>query len=181
MRVISGKYKGRKLVAPTGLNTRPTLDRVKETLFNIIAGDLHGARVLDLFAGSGQLGVECLSRGASEVVFVDGSREAINCIKQNLSFVTDKNTVLFAKYPAVLGLLVGQFDVVLLDPPFKSGVYTEVMEELLKRNLLNDNALVVCECDVKQEMPQNIGSLVLEKQRKAGSAVSYSFYRKEEI
>ena len=204
MRVISGKYKGRKLSAPAGLNTRPTLDRAKETLFNIIADRLSLSRVLDLFAGSGQLGIECLSRGATEAVFADSSYEAIACIWKNTSlffpqqkkcfssyeaiaciwkntsFVEEKIKILHAMYPAVLKMLDGTFDVVLLDPPFKAGLYCDILQSLQREELLSDGATVVCECDIAEKMPERVDKLVLEKQRKAGSTVMYCIYRKEE-
>ena len=180
MRVISGKYKGRKLSAPAGLNTRPTLDRAKETLFNIIADRLSLSRVLDLFAGSGQLGIECLSRGATEAVFADSSYEAIACIRKNTSFVEEKIKILHARYPAVLKMLDGTFDVVLLDPPFKAGLYCDILQSLQREELLSNGATVVCECDIAEKMPERVDKLVLEKQRKAGSTVMYCIYRKEE-
>lgn len=124
MRVIAGIAKGRKLVAPKGYKTRPTADRVKESLFNIIAGAVEGAAVLDLYAGSGSLAIEALSRGAGSAVMVDNDRAAIMAIKRNLAAtgLADQAIVMNAPASRALAYLSRQnqaFDLILLDPPYK--------------------------------------------------------------
>ena len=119
MRIIAGKYKGRKLASLKGDATRPTLDRVRENLFNILSGRVCGAKVLDLFSGTGAIGVEALSRGASDVVFCDQSRDAVGVIRTNLKTVGENRRVVCADYKQCLRALGDeQFDLIYLDPPY---------------------------------------------------------------
>ena len=127
MRVITGTARGRKLKTPEGMDIRPTTDNVKESIFNIIQFDIEGRRVLDLFAGTGQLGIECLSRGAKEAVFVDSSREAVKIIKDNLKTCGFSAPVMQMDSQSFLRSC-GQFDLILIDPPYDSGLYEGVLE-----------------------------------------------------
>lgn len=141
MRVISGKSRGKKLISLEGDNTRPTLDRVKEALFNIIQFDIKDAVVLDLFAGTGALGIEALSRGAKEVVFCDKVPDAIKVIKQNVTNTSnlDKATIINKDCKDVLKDLSKQnkkFDIVFLDPPYKTNLAIESMQKIIMSNLL---------------------------------------------
>ena len=175
MRIITGKYKGRKLVAPNG-NTRPTLDRAKETLFNML-GDLRGATVLDLFAGSGQIAAECLSRGAVRAVMCDNSREAAQAIVENFAKLGEKPELYKCEYSACLRALVGaKFDLVYVDPPYKSGVYNDVLTSVVSLGLLADDGEIVCEHVAELPLPQQIAGLVAYKSRKVGT-VMFTFYR----
>ena len=123
MRVITGSAKGRKLKELQGRETRPTTDRVKEGLFNIIQFDIEGRRVLDLFAGTGQLGIECLSRGADRCTFVDLRKEAAALIRENLTWcaLQERAQVIQGDYLAYLTRCGETFDLILLDPPYGSG------------------------------------------------------------
>ncbi len=147
MRVISGSARGRKLISPKGLDTRPTADIVKESLFNIIQFDIQGRRVLDLFAGSGQLGIECMSRGAQSAVFIDERRDAVNIIKENLKKCGFNAEVL--QTDAVTYLQRGEkFDIVFVDPPYDSEYYEIVMKNINLFDILNEGGIIIIESRV---------------------------------
>ena len=122
MRIVAGRYRGRKLTPPSDDSVRPTTDRIKETVFNILQWNVEGARVLDLFAGSGALGIECLSRGAAEVVFADKSPASVALIRQNLKGIEGSYRVLTADFMGVLRSGEDKFDLIFIDPPYKSGL-----------------------------------------------------------
>lgn len=179
MRVIAGKYKGRTLVAPKH-DTRPTLDRMKETLFNIINFKLQCATVLDLFAGSGQLAIESLSRGASRAIVCDNSREAVSVIKSNFDKVGATADVYCCDYKVCLDRLNCELDVVFVDPPYMSGVYVDVLTQLDKRNLLSSGGIVVCEHLAEIELPTSVADLQVYDSRKMGT-VQFDFYKRRDL
>ena len=179
MRVITGKYKGRSLVAPK-TDARPTLDRMKETLFNIVNPSLQGADVLDLFAGSGQLAIECLSRGASRAILCDNSRDAVTAIKANYEKIDVVPELMFCDWRDCLKRLPCQMDLVFVDPPYKSGLYIEVLQQLDTRNILKPTGYVVCEHAVEDDLPTTVGNLKCFDCRKMGT-VKFSFYRRSEL
>lgn len=157
MRIISGTARGSKLATLEGLETRPTLDRVKEPLFSIIQNYVKDAIVLDLFAGSGALGLETLSRGAKQVIFSDSSSKAINVITQNLEKTkfTDKAIVLSNSYEEVLKLMVNEkkeFDIIFLDPPYASGLLEQIVLYIKDHNLLKKDGIIVIETDAEIEI-----------------------------
>ena len=178
MRVITGKYKGRTLVAPKNV-ARPTLDRMKETLFNIINGKLQDACVLDLFAGSGQLAIECLSRGASRAILCDNSRDALDAIKQNFEKIGEKPEIMFCDFRDCLKRINCSIDIVFVDPPYQSGFYVDVLREIDTRNILSNDGWVVCEHSVDIDLPDNVGNLARFDCRKMGT-VKFSFYQRSE-
>ncbi len=146
MRVISGKYRGRRLQAPEGKGVRPTTDRVKEAMFSVIQFDIPEASVLDLFAGSGALGIEALSRGAKDCIFVENNRRHIDCLKQNLEKVSDPFEIISADFLAALKRLCGRkFDLVFCDPPYDSDYYKKAMTFLIENDMINENGVVVME------------------------------------
>ncbi len=149
MRIITGKARGTKLQTLAGEATRPTAERTKEAVFSIINFDIAGARVLDLFAGSGQLGLEALSRGADYAVFNDSSREAAAIIRANAekTHFTDMCEILSTDWKPVLRRFSGRekFDIVFLDPPYAGGFLPKVLAELVEKDLLADGAVIVCE------------------------------------
>ena len=148
MRVIAGSRKGRELIAPKGLHTRPTLAKVKEAMFGMIQFDLEGAVVLDLFSGSGSLGIEAVSRGAEHAVLVDSDRNAISVIRSNVKRLglEDCVTVVQGDSISYLGNAGGRrFDVVLLDPPYETDLESRALAALDDNRLLNDGAIVICE------------------------------------
>ena len=147
MRIIGGENRGRRLFAPEGDETRPTSDKVREALFNIIRNDVPGARVLDLFAGSGALSLEALSRGADSAVLCDKSRKAVAAIRRNIELTGDgsRTQVLCSDWQ---GALSGRFSLVFLDPPYRmTAVYAEAANRLLAGGHLTEDALIVMEHD----------------------------------
>lgn len=154
MRVIGGKYKGHSLFAPKGLRIRPTSDLVKEAIFDILNLDWRKKAVLDLFAGTGNLGIEALSRGADKAVFVDSSTEAIRSIKKNLSFLGISEAVILRRdITKGVNFLKkwAPFDVVFIDPPYKRGLIEKILKLLLKPpNILNTESILVIEHYFKQ-------------------------------
>jgi len=153
MRVITGSARGRKLKTPEDYDIRPTTDNVKESLFNIIQFDIEGRRVLDLFAGTGQLGIECLSRGAREAVFVDKSREAVKIVKENLKSCGLHGTVVQQDALSYLKGC-GRFDLIFIDPPYDAGLYESVLENVNSIDILADGGIIICESRRDRAMPQ---------------------------
>lgn len=149
MRIITGKARGTKLQTLAGEATRPTAERTKEAIFSIINFDIAGARVLDLFAGSGQLGLEALSRGAEYAVFNDSSREAAAIIRANAekTRMTDSCEILSTDWQPVLRRFAGreQFGLVFLDPPYAGGFLPKVLAKMTEWDLLSAGAVIVCE------------------------------------
>ena len=176
MRIIAGIYKGRIVPSPKGLDVRPTLDRTKETLFNIINFNLPNAVVLDLFAGTGQLGFEALSRGAEKVAFCDVDKRCTQNISQFASLLKANCTVHNQTYDAFLATTNQKFDVVFIDPPYQSGVYENVLEKLCFNKLLNEDALVICECARENVLPDSVQLLKKYSSREIGT-VRFEFYK----
>lgn len=155
MRVISGTARGRRLKELEGMETRPTTDRVKEGMFNVLQFDLEGRRVLDLFAGTGQLGIECLSRGAREVVFVDRRTDAVKLIRENLKVtdLADRAKVVSGDSMAYLKALKEKFDIILLDPPYAAGLLEGVISHITRFDILSPHGIIVAEHPVELGMP----------------------------
>lgn len=149
MRVISGKAKGTKLNSIDSLSTRPTLDRVKEPLFSIIQAYLEDAIVLDLFAGSGALGIEALSRGAEHAVFCDKSIQSIRMLKENLkkTKLEDKATIFIQDFKKCLKNLDQKFDVIFIDPPYKLDIGVKSIELILEYNIFAKDGIIILETD----------------------------------
>lgn len=156
MRVISGTARGKKLNTLSGLNTRPTLDRVKEAVFNIIQFELEDKNVLDLFSGSGALGIEALSRGAKHAVLCDNSYEAIKIIKQNVreTRLEEKVEIINKDYSEALKKLKNEnqiFDIIFLDPPYKSDFAIKSIQYILDNNILSKDGTIILETDDKNK------------------------------
>lgn len=148
MRVISGTARGKTLLPVPGMSTRPTTDRVKENIFNLIQGEIRGARVLDLFAGTGQMGIEALSRGAASCDFVDHDRAALAVLRRNLegARVADRARVQQADFSAFLQKTrAGAYDVVFLDPPYGGKLLNEALFAAERFDILAENGIMVCE------------------------------------
>ncbi len=154
MRIIAGKYRGRVLAEFGGEDVRPTSDRVKESLFQILAPRLWGARVLDLFCGSGALGIECLSRGASEVLFNDVSEKSLAILRKNLAKVGESRTATNRDFRACLLSAEGQFDLVFSDPPYKAEYLPEICALLADRKLLREGGLLIHESEREEQAPE---------------------------
>ena len=147
MRVISGKYKGKKLEGFSIDGTRPTMDRVKESLFGSIQNYIKNSIVLDLFAGSGSLGIEALSNGADSCYFCDNSVEAIKVLEKNLKNI-DNSYIIKKDYKETLKELKSKnikFDLIFLDPPYKLNLISDCIKKILEYKILNKNGLIICE------------------------------------
>ena len=153
MRVIAGIARRRNLVCPSGDGTRPTTDRIKETLFNILQSDLYDIRFLDLFSGSGGIGIEALSRGAKEAVFVENGKEAVSCIKQNLKatgFLDQSQVMAMDVMQALrrLETLNRPFDIIFMDPPYRQGLEEDVLRFLSKSDILKPDTKIIVEASL---------------------------------
>lgn len=152
MRVITGTARGRRLRTPENYDIRPTTDNVKESVFNIIQFDIEGRRVLDLFAGTGQLGIECLSRGAAEAVFIDENTAAVKIVKENLK--TCGFTAAVLQQDALSYLRhCGRFDLIFVDPPYDSRLYESVLETINSVDILSDGGIILCESRREKSLP----------------------------
>lgn len=183
MRVISGKVRGLKLNTPKNNDVRPTTDRVKESLFNIINSYMIQSNVLDLFSGTGSLGIECLSRGANKCVFVDLSKDSINIIKSNIKKARFENesVVLNLDFKNAIDKLKIQneeFDVIFMDPPYYKDMFIEALEKVDNAGLLKEEGIIVVEHDTKHDFPDNIGRLEKIRNKKYGST-TLTFYKME--
>lgn len=156
MRIIAGKNRSLPLKTIPGRETRPTTDRIKETLFNIIQDEISGSYVLDLFAGSGQIGLEAISRGAAYAVFAEQDKKACACIEENIRFTkSDRETKLYcADAVSAVRRMEGiyRFDVVFMDPPYGQGLEAEALSALLAAALLKEDALVIVECPLNADL-----------------------------
>jgi 16S rRNA (guanine(966)-N(2))-methyltransferase RsmD len=179
MRVITGTAKGCRLQTLTGLDTRPTVERVKEGIFSAISFEIEGRRVLDLFAGSGQMGIEALSRGAVSCLFADRNREAVAVIKRNLptTKLFSKATVVCRDALELLQYETGPFDLVFLDPPYADGLLLPCLEKLGDR--IAAGGAVLCESDGQTDLPEQVGPLTLQRTYRYGR-VLVRLYRREE-
>ncbi len=168
MRVITGKARGAKLISPEGQETRPTTDRVKEAMFSIIQFELEGARVLDLYAGSGQLGIEALSRGAQSCVFIDSSRANVELIKTNLSKtgLSQQARVAAMDATSFLKNTHDVFDIILLDPPYSMEGIADVLD--LCAFHISDVGVLLCETGKRVDLPDSAGKLTIKKEYRYG-------------
>ncbi len=159
MRVISGTAKGTVLYSLKGDNTRPTLDRVKEALFNILQSKIYESEVLDLFAGSGALGIEALSRGAKKAIFCDYSKDAVRIINKNIDKVKlkAKSKVLTGDFEICLDKLKeNKFDIIFLDPPYNSDLSIKSIKKINSLGLLKEDAIIVIETDDEIKMKEDL-------------------------
>ncbi|NJL59675.1 MAG: 16S rRNA (guanine(966)-N(2))-methyltransferase RsmD [Desulfobacteraceae bacterium] len=173
MRIISGQWRGKTLRSVKGMATRPTSDRVRESLFNILSLRIRDANVLDLFAGTGALGIEALSRGAKSAVFVDESKEALSVIRKNLEDCRLQNNARVIRWNIALNLnclkaYEKKFDLVFMDPPYHSGLIAPALTHLTAENCLADSACIVIEHDISETISEAICDFYLADQRKYG-------------
>ncbi|MDR1800379.1 MAG: 16S rRNA (guanine(966)-N(2))-methyltransferase RsmD [Lachnospiraceae bacterium] len=158
MRVIAGSARSLKLTTPKSNNTRPTTDRIKETLFNILQPHLQGCTFLDLFAGSGGIGIEALSRGAKKCVFVEKDSEALKCIKKNIESTgfTDKSMVISSDvFSALKNLPKGEgFDLIFMDPPYNKGLVISVLSAMSNSQIANKNTIIVAETGLNEDIAE---------------------------
>ncbi|WP_096154751.1 MULTISPECIES: 16S rRNA (guanine(966)-N(2))-methyltransferase RsmD [Bacillus] len=184
MRVISGVYKGRQLKAVPGMNTRPTTDKVKESIFNMIGPYFEGGIALDLFGGSGGLGIEALSRGIDKVVFVDKDGKAIQTIKKNVEELKLNDSVEIYRNDAIRALNAInkrediRFDLILLDPPYKRHQLELLLETIEEYKLLKQDGIIMAEHSNEVKLPDIIGSLHISKKETYGTTV-ISVYKQQ--
>lgn len=152
MRVITGTARGRRLKEPKNMNIRPTSDKVKESIFNIVQFDIEGRRVLDLFAGTGQLGIEALSRGAKSATFVDENNESVRIVRENLAHCELQGDVVRADASSFLNSC-GKFDLIFIDPPYGSGIIDKVLAKIIQFDILSDGGIIICETDSERALP----------------------------
>lgn len=179
MRVIAGKAKGIQLKTPEGMLTRPTTDRVKEALFSIIQFELPGAVVLDLFGGTGQLGIEAISRGAKRAVFVDARREACQLIKENLkkAHMEAEGGVVQGDYLEYLNRCREKFDIILLDPPYAEVFLENAIKRITEIDILQSGGIIVAERPLGKELPWEFDGYTRSKDYKYGK-ILLTLYRK---
>lgn len=170
MRIITGIARGTKLMTLEGDATRPTSERVKESVFSMLQFDIEGRRVLDLFGGSGQLGLEALSRGAAQATIVDASPDAVKVIKTNAqkTKLYDKCVILTKDYKAFLKGTKEKYDIIFLDPPYDSNMLSESLRLIIEQDMLNKHGFIILESD-KDEIPE-YGNLTLHRHSKQGRA-----------
>ncbi|MGE5473120.1 MAG: 16S rRNA (guanine(966)-N(2))-methyltransferase RsmD [Ignavibacteriales bacterium] len=181
LRVISGKSGGLLLKSLKGMQTRPTADRIKESLFSIIGSLLDGSAVLDLFAGSGALGIEALSRGAKTAIFVDASKESINIIKENVRHTGFQETseIYHNDYERAIKALSQnniKFDIIFLDPPYGKGMEIKAVESIIQKNLISDKGIIIIETE--EILADNIFEMKKYDERSYGRT-KLSFFMKE--
>lgn len=180
MRIITGAARGKKLQQLEGERVRPTPDRVKEALFNIIQFDLEGRRVLDLFAGSGQLGLEALSRGAQEAVFVDSARDSIAIVEKNVAAtgLGDKAKIVNSDFASFLSRQPQAFDIAFLDPPYRTGLLQQALP--LVAAAMNPGGTIVCEHPSGEELPESAGDFAKGRSYRYGK-ILLTVYRHKDV
>ena len=176
MRIISGKARGTKLYTLDGTATRPTLDRVKESLFNIIQNDIEDSTVLDLFSGSGAIGLEAASRGAKKTILCDKSKEAITVIKKNIekTHLSEKVELYNLDYELLLKTKIKEkIDIVYIDPPYDSDFVIKSLKNIIDKELVKDDSTIIIETDDEQRILNNLKEMKVEitDKRKYGRAI----------
>lgn len=181
MRIIAGEFKGRRLKSPKGMDTRPTTDRVRESIFAILGDIVPGAKVLDAFAGTGAMGLEALSRGASHAVFVDASAAAARVVRDNVEAcgAAGVSEVLRMDIRKALSFLARgsrRFDLVFVDPPYMTGLAQRTLADLDELKMLDTMAIAVVEHSRREEIPAEVGGFSLARRERYGDTM-VSFYR----
>jgi len=176
MRIISGTSKGRKLITPKRYSLRPTSDRVKESLFNILGSEVEGKVVLDLFAGTGNLGIEALSRGAERVIFVEKGRQALQIIQTNLNQfgLADRSEILPKDVNRAIGILKQRgecFDLILMDPPYEKGLIQRTLMKLNTHPIYHGDSILVIEHNRREPLPHILDEWNLIRQQKIGDTL----------
>ena len=170
MRVISGTARGTRLKTPDGVLTRPTSDRVKEAVFSIVQFEIQGSRFLDLFGGSGQMGIEALSRGAKSAVIVDGRREACKLIADNLrlTHLADRASVVQSDYLSYLDRCRETFDLIFLDPPYAEVFLENALKKISEIDILADRGIIICERPADKSLDFTLPGIVRGKDYRYG-------------
>jgi 16S rRNA (guanine966-N2)-methyltransferase len=173
LRIITGAYKGRRLFTPSNDKIRPTSDKVKESIFNMIAHYTEDVIIADLFCGSGNLGIEALSRGARKAYFIDKARESITLTKKNIEYcnASAQSVLLLSDAEKALDRIHEKVDIFFLDPPYKSGVLIPCIEKIARLDLLADNGIIVVEHGFDEPLPATIGSYMRLKDKRYGKII----------
>ena len=185
MRIITGKARGTKLYTLEGENTRPTLDRVKESIFNIIQNEIEGAKILDLFAGSGAIGLEFLSRGAEKAVLCDKSKEAANIIKKNIEKThMEQNAKVFnTDFENCLEQLKNeQFDIIYLDPPYATDYILKSLNKIIKLDIAKEETLFIIETDDEQRILKEVETVdvkIVDKRKYGRATIIFLSLKKD--
>ena len=178
MRVITGTARGHRLKTPEGNDVRPTTDRIKEAIFSVIQFDIEGRRMLDLFAGSGQMGIEALSRGAGSAVFVDNSSESTAVVRENLKRCGMSNSAAVVQSDAQTYLTPRagreEFDFAFLDPPYRKGILQSVLPSVV--SVMKPGGAIICECPLEEELPESVGRFRVDRKYRYGK-IKVTFYR----
>ena len=186
MRIISGKSRGTKLYTLEGENTRPTLDRVKESIFNIIQNEIEGAEILDLFAGSGAIGLEFLSRGAKKAVLCDKSKDAISIIKKNIekTHFEQQTQVFNTDFEKCLDKLKDeQFDIIYIDPPYATQYIKKSLEKIIELKIAKEESLIIIETDDETRIIkeiENIDVKIVDKRKYGRATIIFLSLKKED-
>lgn len=177
MRIISGKFRSRIINAPDGLNTRPSSDKTRESIFNIINPYIYDAKILDIFSGSGALAIEAISRGAKEATLIDHNINSIECISNNIKNLQIDNQckVIHADYN-IISTLNDKFDIILLDPPYKLDVFNNILNIINENSLLQENGIIVYESDFEHSLKEDVPGYNL-KVKKYGIAYVNILYK----
>ncbi len=179
MRVISGSARGRRLKELPGMDTRPTTDQVKESIFNIIQFDIEGRKVLDLFAGTGQMGIEALSRGADHATFVDLAPAAAKTVRENVELTrfTENAKVVQTDWRAFLTSCRDKFDLIFLDPPYHTDLLEKAMETIAAIDILSEHGIMVCESPLDKQLPELAAPYEKGKEYRYGK-IKVTLYRR---
>ena len=177
MRVITGTARGRKLMEPRGMEIRPTTDQVKEAAYNIVQFDVEGRRVLDLFAGTGQMGIEALSRGAASCTFIDAGREAVALVKENLKRCQLQAQVLQTDAISYLSTC-GAYDLIFLDPPYDTDLLERALMAIEQFDILSEGGIILCESRREKPLPALSAPYCLKKEYRYGKLKLTVYTRK---
>ena len=181
MRVITGTARGVRLKTPEGLDTRPTAERVKEALFSAIQFEIEGRRVLDLFAGSGQLGIEALSRGADSAVFVEQRKDALQAVRENLETCGLSDRARVVSGDAMSYLKSGEkFDLIFLDPPYASGLLEQALEDIARFDICRRHGIIVAESAADKTLPPLGGPYSIYREYRYGKIKLTVYHRNED-
>lgn len=178
MRIITGEYRGRKLKTPKGDTIRPTSDKVKESIFNLLMNETYDKIFCDLFSGTGSLGLEALSRGAKRCYFCDISRESISIVKDNVAHCNagDRSIIIHGDFVRSLSKIVEKVDVFLLDPPYRAGLYEKCLELIERLDLLTLNGIILAEHASHDKVPDRVGGIAKVREKRYGKT-TVSIYR----
>ena len=179
MRVISGSARGRRLKELPGMDTRPTTDQVKESIFNIIQFDVEGRKVLDLFAGTGQMGIEALSRGAAHATFVDLAPAAAKIVRENVELTrfNDVSRVVQSDWRGFLSSCREKFDLIFLDPPYRTDMLENAMQTIAAIDILSEHGIMICESPLDKQLPELAAPYEKGKEYRYGK-IKVTLYRR---